>query len=95
MPTNADRPGGRRFKVPIQFVLIGAACLACCLPLLGSALAVVGGVLATWTILAAGLALWLAAGIGILAAAASVVGWRWRAWHGPRCAMCGGRRCAC
>jgi hypothetical protein len=95
MPTAADRPGGRRFKLPLEMVLIGAACLACCLPLLGGVLAVVGGVLDTWTILAAGFAVWLAAGLGILTVAAVVVAWRWQTHYRPRCGTCGARRCAC
>ena len=95
MPTEADRPSHRRFKRPLEIVLIGAACLACCLSLLGGVLAVVSGMLATWTILAAGFAVWLATGFGMVTVAAVVVAWRWQSHHRPRSVTCGARRCAC
>jgi hypothetical protein len=38
---SADRV--RRRRVPLEAVLVGAACLVCCLPLLGAVLAAVGG----------------------------------------------------
>lgn len=95
MPEHADRPRGRRFGIPFEVVLIGVACLACCLPLIGGGLAALGGLLAAGTAIAVGLTAWLAAGLGIVVAALVALAWRWQARRGPHCRICGGRQCAC
>jgi hypothetical protein len=46
MSTDVQRFGRRRLRAPLEAVVIGVACLACCLPLLGGALAAVTGALA-------------------------------------------------
>jgi predicted branched-subunit amino acid permease len=41
---NAEGPGRRR--LPLELLVLGAACLVCCLPLLGGLVAVASGLLA-------------------------------------------------
>jgi hypothetical protein len=89
---NSERPDRRR--LPLEVLVIGAACLVCCLPLLGGLVAVASGLLA-----GLGVA-WLGAGLGIAIgmalAVVAVVGvlWWWTRRR-VRCSSCGGRQCAC
>jgi Flp pilus assembly protein TadB len=87
----AERPDRRR--LPLEMLVIGAACLVCCLPLLGGLVAVASGLLA-------GLgATWLGTGLGIaigmaLAVVAVIGVLRWWSRRRVRCSTCGGTACA-
>jgi len=89
---SADRT---RRRFPLQALLLGAACLMCCLPPVGGLLAAASGVLATLGAAAFGAGFLLAAGIGV--AIASTLGGAW--WltrrRAARCVNCGGQACAC
>jgi hypothetical protein len=85
---------GRR-RLPVELLVIGAACLVCCLPLLAGVFAgasgVVAGASANW--LGAGPGLPLAVAV-IVAALAASVGSRLQR-RGPKCTTCGSTGCAC
>ena len=91
---NVDLSRGKR--VPLEAVLVGGACMVCCLPLLGGVLAAVGGLFAGLGVAASGPGLAVAVGVGILVAGAIIAGWRWaRRTRVATCPSCGGQACAC
>src|SRR6266542_1810846 len=72
-----------------------AACLVCCLPLLGGVLAAASGVLAGVGATSPGAGPGLAVAIAAVAGAvAASIGWLVRR-RAPQCTTCGGTRCAC
>ena len=88
----AERTGRR---LPLEVLVIGAACLVCCLPLLGGLVAIASGLLA-------GLgAAWLGTGPGLAVGVASVVAaaaggiWLWTRRRVAGCSTSGGTQCAC
>jgi hypothetical protein len=85
----------RGSSVPLEAVLIGAACLLCCLPLLGGVLAAVGGLVAGFGVAVMGLGPAIAASVGILVAIVIVAGWRWARRTRATCPSCGSQSCAC
>jgi hypothetical protein len=85
---SVDRPRGNR--VPFEVMLVGAACLVCCLPLLGGVLAAAGGLFAGLGVAASGLGPAIALGVGILVAGAIIAGWRWARRTRATCPSCGG-----
>ncbi len=88
-----ERRGRRR--LPIELLVIGAACLVCCLPLLGGVLAAASGVLAGVGTTSPGAGPGLAVAIAAVAGAvAASIGW-WVRRRAPQCTTCGGTRCAC
>src|SRR5215472_16234108 len=91
--TNVDRPGPRR--APLEALLIGAACLLCCLPLLGSAFAALGGLFAASAIVTSAPTPAVAIGVVILASGGILAVWRRARRTRPICARCGGQKCAC
>lgn len=88
-----DRPPGRR--IPLEAVLVGAACLVCCVPLLGGVLAVIGGLFAGLQVAVSGLGPAIAVSVGILVAGAILAVWRWVRRTRATCPSCGGQACAC
>jgi hypothetical protein len=84
---------GRR--APLELILLGAACLVCCLPwLAGLATAgagVLAGLAATGLGMGLGLAIGTAGGAGVLAVGV----WLWLRRRAVRCSTCGGSQCAC
>jgi hypothetical protein len=90
---SAERSERRRW--PIELLVIGVACLVCCLPLLACIFVAASGVLARIGATMAGRRAGLAVAIAVLArAVALVIGWRMRR-RIVRCATCGGTACAC
>jgi hypothetical protein len=91
--TSANRPGGRQF--PVEVLLVGAACAACCLPLLGAVVAAGAVALAGVGAALAGLGPGLAVGVAATVALMSFIGWRQVQRARRACPNCGARSCAC
>jgi hypothetical protein len=90
---NAERPGRRR--LPLEVLLLGAACLVCCLPLLGGLVAVASGLLAGLGAVWLGTGPGLAIGVAFVVVAAAGGIWWWTRRRAARCSTCGGTQCAC
>jgi MFS family permease len=94
-PIVANARNGPRRRLPIEFVLLGAACLVCCLPLLAGLAITATGVLAGLAATRFGVGLAVATGIAV---GAGVVALAVRLFLRRRLARgttCGGSHCAC
>jgi hypothetical protein len=90
---NAERSGHGR--LPLELVVLGAACLACCLPLLAGIVATASAALAGLGAILLGPGPWLAAGIAIVVSALAVSVWLLMRRRARRCSTCGETTCAC
>jgi hypothetical protein len=92
--SKAEGPSRRR--LPLELLVLGAACLVCCLPLLGGMVAVASGLLAGLGAVWLGTDLVQAIGMALAVVAAAAGGiWWWTRRSAARCATCGGTQCAC
>jgi hypothetical protein len=86
----------RRFRFPWEVALLGVACLACCLPLLGAVFAAATGVITAWGAWALGLGPWPALGVGVVVVLGAFACWLRMRRSGTACQTCGqGAGCAC
>jgi hypothetical protein len=90
---SVDRP--RRRRVSLELVVLGLACVACCLPLLGAMVAGGAGLLTALAAAAAGINLGVAVFTGFAAAAIVVLVWRLSHRPAAKCPTCGASSCGC